>query len=353
MNRNMRSKINEALGVPENIFKTAVQVYKNLVNVLRSKSINDFKEEDNKPIILRGNFRISDYRFNEIKFTINVKKLMFVEEPTIFSMMISSKVELGKNLKLNIKSTDSLTLSMLIGVPEDFDTKNIIGFIINRRTEIINTLSHELKHGYDRFKKPSEDVTKRAEYNAVSGKRFGIMPIDQFLHDIYYTTISESLVRPSEIETAIKNNRISQKDFLNFLQKNDTYINLKRISNFSTTKMKSELKKDIPRIEKLLTKVGIDISDLSDDEKIDEVLRLVWVNVTNWNIESIREVLTENFLERVIGFQGEKERIFKRFVNRNHRFNNYQEFFNFYEKYLHDIANKMIRKVSKLYALTN
>lgn len=349
----MRSLLSEALGVPENIYKTAVQVYKSILNVLKSKSITDFDSdtEIDKKITIRGNFKISDYLFDQINFTINIKKFQFVEEPTMFSMTITADAKLTDKLKIKSIVNNYLNISMLIGVPEDFDVKNIVRFFIEKRPEIIENLSHELKHGYDRFKRPNENPAKRAEYNAVSGKRFGLIPIDTFLHDMYYATVSESLVRPSEIEAAIRNNRISQKDFLNFLQKNETYTNLKRISNFSTTNLKSELKKDIPKIDRFLRKINVDIDGLSDDEKVDELLRLVWVNVTNWNIENMKDILTTSFLEKVIGFSGEKERVFRRFITRNTRFKNYQEFFNYYENYLHDVANKMIKKISKLYAI--
>jgi hypothetical protein len=59
----------------------------------------------------------------------------------------------------------------------------------------------------------------------------------------------------------------------------------------------------------------------------------------------------DDFIQSILGFKGEKEKVFNKFVNRVRRFNNYEDFFNFEEKNFKFVANKMLRKIAKLYAI--
>ena len=241
---------------------------------------------------------------------------------------------------------------MIFVVPIGFDYSTLPDVLIENKDTIVENLTHELKHAYDHFKKPSDSAIERSSYQSIVGKSIGVPSADKFIYYMYYISAIENLVRPSEIYAAIRNKKITQKDFLNFLRDNETYKILKEISEFSLEKLKQDLKGDIKYINKVLKKGGFDVDNMSDIVKINTILRIIWINVTNWKNEGLKDVLTTSFFEEMLGFEGEKDKLFKKIVNRNLRFNRFSDFFRFYEKDFNHVSNDMIKKIAKLYAIT-
>ena len=105
--------------------------------------------------------------------------------------------------------------------------KDIKEYLKKEKNEIISSITHELKHKYDDYKKPKNSLTARGEYSAYTNRGFGdIDPINKFLHHLYFTHSIENLVRPSELAGSIQSGEISKKDFYNFLMDNRIYKEL-------------------------------------------------------------------------------------------------------------------------------
>jgi cell fate (sporulation/competence/biofilm development) regulator YlbF (YheA/YmcA/DUF963 family) len=348
----IKKTINEALGVPNNLYETSVLLYNKMLPKLKNITIDSLNDDEEYTIGFQDKFRIADFEFSKVFITFHFKFIQDISKPEILSMSVESESEKTKDARLKMIRKKTLKLNIKIILPSEFEFENLTDYIKSVKNEMIESLSHELKHSYDAFKKMYDDPIERAIYNAVSGKQFGIWTIDRFLHDIYYTTVNESLVRPSEVAAAIRNNQISQKEFLKFLRDSETYKNLKRISEFSYEKFRSEIGNEMEKVNSLLKHLGFKVKKMSDEKKIDEVLRLIMVNVSNWSIEELKNILTSNFIEIVMGFEGQKAKIFNRFMRRMQGFKSPEEFFKFYEKLFHEVGEKMIRKIAKLYAIT-
>jgi hypothetical protein len=348
----IKKTINEALGVPNNLYETSVLLYNKILPKLKNITIDSLNDDEEYTLGFQDKFRIADFEFSKVFITFHFKFIQNISNPEIISMSVESESEKTKDARLKMIRKKTLKLNVKIILPSDFEFENLTDYIKSVKNEMIESLSHELKHSYDAFKKMYDNPTERAIYTGVSGKQFGIWTIDRFLHDIYYTTVNESLVRPSEVAAAIKNNEISQKEFLKFLYDSDTYKNLKRISQFSYKKFRNEIGEDMDRVNLLLKHLDFKVKKMSDEEKIDEVLRLIMVNVSNWSVEELKKILTSNFLEIVMGFEGQKAKVFNKFMRRMQGFKSPEQFFNFYEKLFHEVGEKMIRKIAKLYAIT-
>ena len=347
----MKQQLNEILGVPDNIVETAEEIYNLLLKKLpRGKNIPS--DSYNSPFILNGNFRIADFQFNEVDVPIKVTDFESLDEILLFALNIELSVKDENITKYKNVSSKKLIVGLVLGKPTSFDYGEIYNFIRSQKDQITDSLSHELMHAYDHYKRPYESKSGRSEYDAVRGHNFGIPVVDTFLHDIYYLTFTENIVRPSELASAIKNNQVSQEEFLDFLRSNQVYRNLRRINNFTVSNFKEKIKKEMKFVNTFLQNINSDKVNSSDEEKVDEIMRLIWVNVTNWKIDNFKERLTENFLEEIIGFQGEKERVFRRFINRIIKLDSPEKFFSFYTNYFHEISDRMIRKIAKLYTLT-
>lgn len=340
--------LKEVLGVPANLTQTAKEIYEVIYNDIPENL--DFDDINNYSSEIDGDFRISDYEFKKIEFSMNIE-----EHDTIkmAGMSTSSISKLTKKFKLKTKIGDNFNVLFSFIGPKETTGLDIKEFMKENRAKFVGSIGHELKHGYDKFKKRKSPLYPRAKYQAISGSGFGnIKPINQFIHFLYYTHISESLVRPSEIATLIDDGDITKKEFINFLTNSNTYKTLLEIRDFTYEKFKEDIKSEIPNLKKLFDMNNIGYENLSDDEIVGLTLDLVYKNIKRRIGGSARGFLTQHPFEGLFGFRGEKEIFFDNFIKNLEKFgDNYEKFFNYEIKMFHYVSDKMIRKLIKLYDL--
>lgn len=346
--------IKEALGVPDNIIEVSERAFSRIYGWVKRLSQDDFVEGQGADISFRVDFKIADYHFSTMKVKLGVDEHPNVIQPEMISMAVRSQSKKTDNYKLEPIKQKTVDIVMVMVVPEGFDFDELPEYFESNKDEIIANLSHELKHIYDHFKKKYDYPHERAQYQASIGAGFHFEPLDRFVHDIYFTSANENLVRPSEVAAAIKRGEISQTKFLDFLRSNDTYRNLRRIADFNVENFKKEILSDKKNLNKLLRKVKIKPSELSDEEKINEVFKILYSTLANNTIRNFQEILKTSILEEILGFHGEKQKIFEKFIRRMSRFQkNPEDFVKYYAKYFNFIGDRMIRKISKLYAITS
>jgi hypothetical protein len=351
MNIEVRKIIREELGVPENLYETASKLHTNLVNKFNELTMGDLDDDNEFTFTLSGRYHISDYYFNNINVTTKIIESDRTDKIIISSMGMGSQFVLGKSLNFErvIMNTPKFKIDLI--VPEDWNVSDIAEYFKINKKKILETLGHELKHAYDSFKTPTEKPTERAKYSTYTKIGFGVPPITNFLHDLYYTHIAENLVRPSEVAIAIKANKINQKEFINFLSSNEVYQNMKRISSFSFDELKEDLKNYIDDIDDLIEHAGITSPD-TDEEKIDFILEFIYENIQRFKSEIYKGILTTSFMEQIMGFGGDKQKAFDKFIRSLEKFENYEDFYRSEEKQFKYVGNNMLKKIGKLYAMT-
>ena len=167
------------------------------------------------------------------------------------------------------------------------------------------------------------------------------------------TSANENLVRPSEVLSAIKANKISQKDFLNFLTNHTTYQNFKRIQNFNFEQFTQDILSKPKQVDKFLRKLGLDPTTMRDKTKIRKVLEATYNYIVNTTISNYSDMLKQSILDELIGFQGEQQVMFTNFIKKVTRFKKPEDFYKYYEKQFKYVADEMIRKISKVYSLVD
>ena len=205
----------------------------------------------------------------------------------------------------------------------------------------------------DWYKKEYDSMETRAIYQGAVGSGIGIDAVDRFIHDIYFTSANENLVRPSEVLSAIKANKISQKDFLNFLTNHTTYQNFKRIQNFNFEQFTQEILSKPKQVDKFLKKLGLDPTTMRDKTKVRRVLEATYNYIANTTISNYSDMLKQSILDELIGFQGEQQVMFTNFIKKVTRFKKPEDFYKYYEKQFKYVADEMIRKISKVYSLVD
>lgn len=351
--------LREEVGVPRGIVDSAQRLYNDIISRLKRKTITG-----NSNFILtfknvNGKYSFSDFQdFESIKVEFEFKEYSETDMHKgilILGMGHNSQSRLDDGFELINLDTDNINLSIDLAIPEtinEIDNKIIIKTLEDNKQMIVSSLSHELKHAYDGFKKPSEGLKQRSQYNVYSGTRFGIEEIDEFVYFLYFITVIENLVRPSEIYSLMQQGEISQKDFLNFISSNRTYSTLKKINEFSVDKLIESLKQKPEQVDNLLSNVEDYEMPNSIDEKINDLLKVIYLELQKKTLQRAHSMLTNNFFEALFGLSDEKMKFLNSFESEILKFkNNPLKYFEFQEKKFKFVSEKMMKRLSKLYSL--
>jgi hypothetical protein len=352
LNKIIKRVLREAVGVPEGIVETAELVYNQLMGKI--ESIDSIGDDDEKlHFRLNGDYQISDYKFKKIDLTLEIIRTDQVDKGTLVGMSFHFKSRLDNNTFKVIyqPAKNKIELSVSIAIPEDGDLNSVIQEFENEKEMSISSLSHELMHSYDKFKKPISNPSQRADYDAYKNIRFGIEPIDDFLHNLYFIHSIENVVRPSEIAADLKSGSVEKEGFLEFLKNNRVYQKLKEINSFTYEGFKKELLNHVDIIRERLEQSGID--DIPEDNEglVNTVLDLLRINLVNGKGTVLKQDLTTNFFEEVMGFSGKKEEVFRNYIKRIRKYNNTDDFFRNEEKMFKRTSYDLIKKIHKLYSI--
>jgi hypothetical protein len=351
----IKNILNEALGVPEGILESAERLYKmcfSRISKITDPILNGSDEEDYK-FIIRSNFKISDYTFTKINLTINFVETDQVDTVELYSMGINHQSQFNDRLLklITIMSPNEVSISIQFALTDTAKISDVIELCKRSKDIMTASLSHELKHAYDHYKKPTQSITQISKYQGLQKTGFQIKPISLFLYYLYFVHGVENLVRPTELSSLMKSNKIGKKDFYDFLTNSKMYTMMRNINNFTYEGLKSELKDYIPQIDEILNRVSEKTFN-TDEEKIDEILRLVYVNLINNTLNTTKSIMVNNFTESMLGFAGEKDELFRKIVKSVLKFeDNEKKFYLFEEKKFKHISGIMMKKLSKLYSM--
>jgi hypothetical protein len=366
--------ISERLGVPENIIESSQDLYEKILKELKDENIKYSETSNGFDFILyfnNLNYLISDYMIENINITFQIIITKHIDRDVMVSMGfgITPNIDYKKKVMtpdfdIHNDRLESVKLNMKFAFTYEGEIANplnrLYDFFINEKKQIISSIAHELKHAFDKFKKKEESIHSVAKYNTVQQLRFNIEELDDFLYNSYYIHFVENLVRPTEIATELKLGNIDKKGFIDFLNNNETYKRLLEIRDFSYEKMKKTLllQKDI--IKKSLIHPNISgnsdeyisfINSLNEEELVDYVIKLLFNNMASLGRDIVKNMLIENMMEE-FGFITDFSKInyIESYVNQYKKYGkNYDKFFEDEEKRFKFTANRILKKIHKLY----
>jgi hypothetical protein len=238
------------------------------------------------------------------------------------------------------------------------------------KDEQIASLAHEIKHKYDKQSKKFGLMGPDAMYQATQKRgNFGIPPLDRvFFRYLYYIHGIENLVRPVEVASSMRSKNITKSQFLNFLENNRVFKQLVEIKNFTFDDFINQLKENEDRLDALIDHIGEDPSEMTLDEKINRVLEVAYIDLVNNRMEIFVQ-MTNHHMDDMLKFGGQLgllpnhlEKDVKKLEKTDEVRSKFLSYVMKYEKnptkFFEDeienfqyIANKMIKKISKLYAM--
>jgi hypothetical protein len=366
----------ERLGVPDKIINSATNLYESILSDFQKKPsempISDiitvgFSDEakviakkssdsEDYKVDLPITIEIGDLKFNSVELEVSLSLTTSLEEDKvdIISWGVLNMPDTDKNYVLYFDKSliDKINLRVNFAISYDAKFSDICDFLIKDRAHTIGILSHELKHVYDRYMFGKSFLEDVVDYQTWSNTRTGFKAIDQFIYYIYIISKTESLVRSTELAGELVTSGITKSEFKEFLQENSTYKKLIDIKNFTYDGLKKNLLEDIEAIRGLFK----DLTDESDEEVIEVALDITYRMIIGDSAEKMAEILRLND-ENLEAFRELEIRIFgmckdiefyKNYVDKR-IFNSTNDFFLYWEKKFNFEAEKVIKKIIKLY----
>jgi len=361
-------QLKEVLGVPDNILEVSEKFYEIFLGHLKSiKDKSDdynFRGDLSESIVLGGKklINIDDYEL-EVKV---VEVDTFSERPQIASMGIRHSFLFDtKTMMRKVDESRTAEFSMTFIAPPDWRPEELAQEFIRNREEYVSSLSHEIKHKYDKQVKKIGLLGDDSDYTAIQKLRgSGVDTLDRtFLFYMYFMHGVESLVRPTEIASRMRTRNTTKSQFKDFLMDTQVYKNLVDIRDFSFEKFVNILKDDMSEIEEVINSVNIDYSDMSDKEKIINFLEIIFFSLGNIRIKDFKNFMEGpmggvlSFLQYIKGgndtdIEKKKEQVFNKYKNTVVKYqNNPVEYFKYEIERMSREANDVLKKLGKLYAL--
>lgn len=359
--------INEALGVPDNIHEAAIEFYELFLDHI--KSITEKQEEyefsGNVDVTLGGKKKI---KIDEYELVVRIHEIEgYDEPPQVASMGMGQSFRFDRDtLMKETEPSTTANFSIVYGVSDDWEPHQLYEEFKNNSEDHISSIAHELKHKYDKQVKRTDLIGHDAEYSAVQDMaRVGIPALDnKFRRFLYYTNVAENLVRTSEVSSSMKAKNITKEQFREFLENDRTFKTLVEIKNFTYEKFIQELLNSMDGVNEFLDYLEVDTEGMSDEEKIKLVLKKYYIALTNTKIDKFDDYIEGPMdgLFKLFSFFGNVEsptdlkvkQVRNKFFNHVTKYkHNESQFYQDEIKKFHVIANQMIKKLSKLYAMTS
>lgn len=359
--------ISEALGVPDNILDAAEELYDVFLENLKSidEKENEYNFKDDIDITLGDKKKIN---IDEYILSVEVEEYdEFDEHPQISSMGMGQLFKFNRELMMKeIDPSTEAQFSITFVANPNWEPHELFDEFNRNKEEHVASLAHELKHKYDKQSKLIDLLGHDAEYiGAQTAPRFKIPVIDlEFLHYIYYTNVAENLVRATEVASLLRSKKISQQEFREFLENNETFKKLVKIKNFTFEDLVNGISEHMDRVDEIIKQVGENPSSMDDEQKIDRILELVYINLSSAQMERFVDYIKGPMggLFELFSFFGglssPEEIKVKKLKETFHKYltrykNDPTQFFKNQIEKFHVVANQMIKKLSKLYAMTS
>jgi len=355
--------IMEALGVPDSILDAAEEFYEIFLDKLRSIKTNEdeYNFRGNVDITLGGKKKI---KIEEYTLEVNTHVVdSFDETAKVASMAMGQQFKFDRTIYMKrTKETTTANFGVTYVVSSDWTPNELYDEFYSDKDEHISSIAHELKHFYDKQVKPVDLVGHDVDYQATQqSPRFEIPVIDEkFLRFLYYSAMVESLVRPTEVASSIRTKKITKSQFKEFLKQNRTYQSLMELKNFTYEQLIEGLYDNMETIDGIMKMIGSDPKTMTEQEKVDNLLNLVYVNLGNSKIRLFVQYTEDKSfgglfgLMSIFGNMGEDDermdKIRKQFIKYITKYEkNPKQFFKDEIRKFQMVADKMIRKIAKLY----
>jgi hypothetical protein len=361
-----KSLVSEAVGVPEYALETGEELYDLVLNELK----NIGEKEENYEFEIEGvDLRIGDSTFNRLTVDIVVNQFEGYDGPAVIaSMGVGNRFKFDEGIMMQVNEKNhTVELHINFITPEEWEVEDLYTSFVKEKVRNVSVMAHELMHRYTRHKKPYELMGGTSDYQAYSsaGLNFGIPVIGEFMRYSYFIQLAENLVRPVEMASRMKQQGITKDQFYDFFNSDEVIVELKEIKDFSFEHLYNSLYDQMDNVDGLLEHAGEDPDSMTDEQKIEMVLELVYINLVSAKIEKFdiffydaQEKLYQMFgpMAKLLGKgkepSAEKENVRNNYIKFVMKYQNRElDFFKDECERFNYVSTKLIKRLSKIYSL--
>ncbi len=374
----IRKKLHEAVGVIPGVDLTANKIYRALTNSLENDdwSLGDWEQQGDKTYEYSGDFSVGKFNLDGVNLNLVLINTPEIDTIALQEMGLASQSsfdfdtkEYEQNLHDNelyiqIKLLVNFENDVISDLDDEFN-QYLVNWIEKNKTKILSSISHEVAHSYAILIKHPTTALDRAFYEGAVEVRLGsVEPVGDLLFALYFSNEVENLVRPNELNTMFKENKITPKQFYEALTSSRVYKKYKQMRDFNYDDFVHDLETNhMDEINDVFieAKAPMRIMKLPPKQKVLELLELISMNLRLRTKESLLNTVIspkEKFLANVFGDSGlqddTKEYILSNLSKVLKRYPEDGEMFT--KKIIKDlniIGDKMTKKISKLYSLVN
>jgi hypothetical protein len=366
--------INEAVGVPENLIETSELVYDRIIQELNSivplyTSIGLTCESLKGYIIdFRENFRISNKTFPQIKIRFDIKIDNNLDEIRIEELSHEYSARhgfiKGKGYKLKkFGGTKGTVVVVSLNIPPKTELTDIQEFFVKEKSQIISSISHELKHYFDLLVKPEVNPAKGLDYGAYLNFVSEIFPLYDFIFKLYYFHDIENSVRPSELAGLLKSEGVTKSNFKEFFYKTEIWDQIKGAKEMTYDGIKADMQEYSDEMDELLVENDlVDFYERMIEEgriknpllgKIEIVLHTTFEYIKNLKMKELKKIMKADDVNPLRTRETSKEKFLNSYLQDIQKYDNYEEFYRSEIQKINKESNKLFKKVAGVYSLAS
>jgi len=355
--------IKEALGIPQNIINVSNQLYDKIIpGIDPNDGLDELKQ---KQINIIGNFRVGDLDFKDASFRLSLREDDLPQQHLIhfisFSIRYTDFGEVNYQTQ-NIEPTLGVVPKIIVYLNfkitrdksyHDRITGQVIREMIENNLELFRpSLSHEIKHIFDFFKKGKIRLSDLSMYGSYKFQNYGNEDLDLFFHMMYYVDHIENLVRTCEFGQDIIDRGILKKDFINYLNDEDNINFLRKMQTISFdqiyNKILDDQKKLYPNRNKNEFELKINVNMIF--KRAFEYNKINRIDIFKMNILDQSELMNmfqnkyvdQEKLKAIERFEKQTDKLFKK---------DWKIFFTQAAEMIRKKSQETLRKIYKLYAI--
>lgn len=367
--------IKEAAGVPSGIYEAADSIFNSIVTKLSKLDQDDYLIDIyDKSFIVLGNFKIADIELKKIKYVFKFDGSS--DTINVSSASVSTDKEFDVEY-MTYKNIDLTTiLKFFITSPENAKVSDLLSYFKKNDANNVATIAHELMHVFSYTKKPKEKLGKHAEYKLLEVSFTRIRSVMQFLWGYYYVSDAENTVRPTDLYSQLMKQGVKKKEFYDSFVNNDLFKELKAIKDFTYQKLYEDVSQNMDIVRNFLVAGGVSVEGLNETQIVNLFFMCFRATLISTRIENLKSFQSlsnplfdsnlsldeqisslsefEKKAEAVVQSYAKKISSNKRYTEEMGSTNTEQlneEYFGNEIKKMNFLADKTIRKVSKVYSL--
>lgn len=254
----MNKELREELGIPKDLDNYAIDILNKFIMGFRLGAPENIINDENgyynrvhspkKFLFDKKSVEITDIDITLYLYINPSFENRITDDGASLRIVVGRILPNKKNPKVEVLVEDIPKVYIKLNISSTTTKDDVYDYLKDSFSESVSSLAHELKHYIDTKLGKSEKLSYRTKSTVIDSllNNMDMLPsLKVLFFDMYFVSVTENLVRPSEFKTIFTSKKLTKKDFLTKYLKSEFYLTYKRIEDRT--------------YQELLYKVSVDI----------------------------------------------------------------------------------------------